>query len=152
MPMLNQEIYEGALRLIGESLEEGENEDYKDRASYLIAAFCCETEELEASVRRRLGLGSRPSFNPVWVSLDDEFPSLDRLAVAACLYVAAMLILDDDPERSDKLYDRYCDSLASLETAYQGALEPEPDLEPDDEPEIFEMATLESIRDNYFFD
>ena len=152
--MLNHEIYEGALRLLSESLEEGENEDYKDRASYLIAAFCCETEELEASIRRRLGLESRPTFNPVWVSLDDEFPSLDRLAVAACLYVAAMLILDDDPERSDKLYDRYCDSLASIETAYQGGTEPEiePDVEPDDEPEIFQMATLESIRDNYFFD
>lgn len=144
--MLNQEIYEGALRLISESLEEGENEDYKDRASYLIAAFCCETEELEASIRRRLGLESRATFNPVWVSLDDEFPTLDRLAVAACLYVAAMLILDDDPERSDKLYDRYSDSLASLEAAYRGGAEPEV------ETEIFEMATLESIRDNYFFD
>lgn len=144
MPMLNQEIYEGALRLISESLEEGENEDYKDRASYLIAAFCCEVEELEGIMRRRLGLESRASFNPVWISLDDDFPSLDRLAVAACLYVAAMLILDDDPQRSDWLYDRYSDSLASIESSYQGGgAEEEP---------ISEMATLESIRDAYCFD
>ena len=119
--MLNQEIYEGALRLISESLEEGENEDYKDRASYLIAAFCCETEELEASIRRRLGLESRATFNPVWVSLDDEFPSLDRLAVAACLYVAAMLISDENEGLSDKFFALYTDAVSTIQTSIPSA-------------------------------
>ena len=130
--MQNQEIYEGALRLISESMTDGENEDYKDRASYLIAAFCSETEELDRSMRKRLGIEARESFNPVWISLEDEFPSVDRLAPAACLYVAAMLILDDDPERSDSLYDKYCDSIASLETSFP--------------------MSLETIRDSYCFD
>lgn len=116
--MLNSEIYDGALRLLAESMEIGDNDDYMDRASYLIAAFCSETEDLDRSIRKFSGLESRESFNPVWISLDDEFPSADRLAPAACLYVAAMLILDEYPERSDILYDRYCDSISSLETSF----------------------------------
>ena len=116
--MLNQEIYESALRIIGESLTEGENDDYKDRASYLIAAFCSEAEGLDDSVRAICGLEKRADFNPVWVSLDDEFPMVDKLTNAACLYLAAMLILEDDPERSDTLYDRYCDSMSSLRDSF----------------------------------
>ena len=78
--MLNSEIYESALRLLGESLNEGENEDYKESAAFLIAAFCNDTERLDDSIRRFCGLSERPYFNPVWVSLDDEFPVSEKLA------------------------------------------------------------------------
>ena len=118
MPMLNSEIYESALRILGESLNEGENEDYKESAAFLIAAFCNETEEIDNSIRRICGLYDRPYFNPVWVSLDEEFPSSERLAPAAAFYLAAMLILDDDPERSDALYEKYCDSIANIEGSF----------------------------------
>lgn len=115
--MLNSEIYESALRLLGESLNTGENEDYKESAAFLIAAFCNETEGIDDSIRRMCGLYERPYFNPVWVSLDEEFPSSERLAPAASFYLAAMLILDDDPERSDALYEKYCDSIATIESS-----------------------------------
>jgi hypothetical protein len=115
--MLNSEIYESALRILGESLNEGENEDYKESAAFLIAAFCNETEDVDDSIRRICGLSEKPYFNPVWVSLDEEFPSSERLAPAASLYLAAMLILDDDPERSESLYEKYCDSISTIENS-----------------------------------
>ena len=45
--MKNREIYENALRLLALSAHEGENEDYEERAPYLLAAFCTEMTELE---------------------------------------------------------------------------------------------------------
>ena len=121
--MLNSEIYESALRLLGESLNEGENEDYKESAAFLIAAFCNETERIDDAIRKATALGKRPYFNPVWVSLDEDFPSAEKLAPAASLYLAAMLILDDDPERSDSFYEKYCDSISEIENSFPMTLE-----------------------------
>lgn len=116
--MQNIEIYEGALRLIAESVDPEENEDYRDRASFLIAAFASEAEPLDNALRRLAGDTSRQAFNPVCVSLEDTFPCLDRLAPAACSYVAAMLILDYDPQRADFLYNVYRESIAAIHQSF----------------------------------
>lgn len=128
--MTNREIYESSLRVLAQSVTTGENEDYEERAPYLIAAFCTEAEEMDGYLRQALGMETSPSFGKVWQDLDEEFPLLERLAPAACLYLAAMLILDEDGELSDKLYDRYCDAMSSLRNGIP--------------------ATLESIVDRYF--
>ena len=92
---------------------DGENDDYEARAPYLIAAFCTEMTELDAYMRRESE--SEPvAYDAVCVSLDAPFPLSPRLCPAAVLYVAAMLILDSDEERSDKLYAQYSTALGRL--------------------------------------
>ena len=61
-------------------------------------------------------LGKTPitKFDRVLIPLEENFPLVDRLAPIACLYLAAMLILDEDAESSDKLYARCCEKIAAL--------------------------------------
>ena len=142
--MTNQEIYDGALRIIGESVEEEDNEDYRERAPYIIAMFCNETFVLDNTIRRLASTPERAFGTSIWLSLDTPFPATPRLAHAACLYLAAMLILDEDMERSDNIYEKYCDSIASIQTeveAKQKKAEPIP--EPEEEPtEIWELKPI----------
>ena len=110
----NREIYENALRILAQSTVVGENEDYAERAPYLIASFCTEALEINRHLCEALGKTPIEDFERVWLPLEENFPLLDRLAPIACLYVAAMLILDEDSETSDKLYARCCEKLAAL--------------------------------------
>ncbi|MBQ8330979.1 MAG: hypothetical protein IJX94_00590 [Clostridia bacterium] len=128
--MKNREIYENALRILAQNTTSGENEDYEERAPYLIASFCTEAEDTDRFLRLALGEAVAATFEKVWLALEADFPLLDRLAPVACLYVAAMLILDEDGDLSDKLYERYCDIMSGIRS---------------DIP-----ATLESISDTYF--
>ncbi|MBQ9783399.1 MAG: hypothetical protein IJW44_02655 [Clostridia bacterium] len=121
--MTNREIYENSLRLLAQGVVSGENEDYEERAPYLIASFCTEAEEIDSYLRKALGMAAAQSFGKVWLALEEEFPLLERLAPVACLYLAAMLILDEDSELSDKLYDRYCDAISSIRNGIPAALE-----------------------------
>lgn len=131
--MQNREIYDSALRFLAESTVAGENNDYADRAPYLIAAFCTEMTELDAKIRNTVG-ESQPVFDAVNIPLDSPFPLSPRLSTAATLYLAAMLILDSDEERSDKLYEQY---LAAIQRISDGIPVPE---EPKDTDESNEPA------------
>ncbi|MBE6547212.1 MAG: hypothetical protein E7668_07265 [Ruminococcaceae bacterium] len=123
MPMINQTIYENALRLLGLSSDAEGNEDYEDRAPYLIASFCSEAEKTDGLLRRSLGLEPTPVFGHVWLALDELFPLSEQLAPIACLYVAAMLVLDEDSELSDTLYDRFCDAMLTLRGSIAASVE-----------------------------
>ena len=125
--MKNKELYEGALRLLAEDPDADENEDYEERAPYLLAAFCGEAEALDRSIRRAEGMAAGKEFNPVWLPPEGEFPLSGRLSGAACLYLAAMLVMDEDPALSDRLYDRYSDAMATIATSQPAALEAIPD-------------------------
>lgn len=113
--MTVQEIYEAALGLLGEPIGEGTDGDYSERAPYIISAFCCDTARVDRDYRETRGLGEQPSFSEVYIDLGEEFPFCPRFATAAAYYLAAMLILEEDESRADILFDRYCDSLASIE-------------------------------------
>lgn len=128
--MINREIYEAALRVLAQSSADGENEDYEERAPYLIASFCSEAEEIDRYLRRAMGMAAAESFGRVWLALEEEFPLLERLAPVACLYLAAMLVLEENGDLSDTLYERYCDAISSLRNGIP--------------------AVLESIADRYF--
>ncbi len=127
--MENLEIYEHSLALLGLTPDPEKNEDLAERAPYHLAAFCAEAEEVDRWLRQYLGEESASSFNRVCISLDEEFPLCERLAPVAALYLASLLILDEDPERSDLLYDRYSEALSDV---YRGI-----------------PATMESIREVY---
>ncbi|MBO7176250.1 MAG: hypothetical protein J6W14_02640 [Clostridia bacterium] len=121
--MKNRELYAAALRLIAESTAEGDNPDYEERAPYLLAVCAQEAAEIDRKMRKIRGLSEAPEHNPVFLDLDSEFPLLNELMPAAILYLAAMLILEDDESRSDVLYDRYCDTLLRMEENLPASLE-----------------------------
>ncbi len=112
--MFLRDIYESALKFLAESSGYGDNSDYEERAPYLLAAFCNEASSTDAALRRSLGIQATASFDPVYIDLNAPFPLLPRFTTCAALYLAAMLILDDDRELSDTLYDKYCDSISTI--------------------------------------
>ena len=112
--MTVKDIFDSALRILAESTVSGDNDDYEERAPYLIAAFCTEAQDADAMLRRATDEAEQEQFSPVFIPLDSEFPLLGRFACTAALYLAAMLVLDYDSELSDRLYDKYSDSMARL--------------------------------------
>ena len=118
--MQNLEIYEHALALLSLSPEDGENGDLAERAPYHLAAFCSEAEEVD---RWLSPTDEAPSFHRIRLSLDEEFPLCERLAPVAALYLASLLILDEDPEHSDRLYERYGEAMSDLRMGLPATLE-----------------------------
>ena len=121
--MKNKDIYSNALSLLAQDITGEENSDFEERAPYIIANFCREVFELDKLVRSILGLTVKKEFTSVQLPLDSEFPLLDRFAAVGATYLAAMLIIDEDSELSDRLYDIYCDSMASLQSAIPAVIE-----------------------------
>jgi hypothetical protein len=130
--MTNNDIYTSALAILAEGTSEGDNADYEERAPYLIAAFCTEAKDADSALRKALDEPMGAEFNAVFVPLEDDFPLLDRFSSAAALYLAAMLIIDDFPELSDKIYDKYSDAMSSICSSVP--------------------AVCESIQNRYFYD
>ena len=114
--MKNKEIYLSALHLIGERADAEENDDYEERAPYLLAAFCSETSMTDTAYREFKNLGETPKTDSVRLPLDSEFPFAERFVHPASLYLAAMLIIDENTELSDKLFDKYCVAMATIES------------------------------------
>ncbi len=121
--MINQEIYEASLGILAQSITPGENEDYEERAPYLLAAFCNDVLDLDGTMRSILGEDNTPDFHKVFLPLNDEFPLLDRFAPLAGLYVASMLVLDENSELSDRIYDRYQDMMDQVRSGIPYSLE-----------------------------
>ncbi len=121
--MINQEIYEASLGILAQSISSSENEDYEERAPYLLAAFCNDVLDLDGTLRSIFGEDDTPDFHKVFLPLTDDFPLLDRFAPLAGLYVAAMLVLDEDGELSDRIYDRYNDMLDQIRSGIPYSLE-----------------------------
>ena len=121
--MTSKSIYLSALRLIAESTADSDNEDYADRACYILAAFCTNVHEINNALRRAKGLDELPVSEKVLIGLDEDFPCMPRLASAAAHYLGAMLIADSFPELSDKLFDRYCDIMATVQSEIPAKIE-----------------------------
>ena len=112
--MTGQGLYDAALRMIAEIGGGGSADDYAERAPYLLAAFCCENGTADAEYRSAHGLGKQAAFSRVFLELAEEFPLCERFAYPAECYLASMLLMDENETLSDKLYDRYCDSISTV--------------------------------------
>lgn len=117
------ELFRSALKLLGEIGDESDNPDYSSRAPYIIAAFAGEVSEVDEKYRLAHGLGTADPIDHVYVDLDEDFPLSDRLAPSCVFYLASILISDENPELSEKYYDRYCDSVASLVSSLPSSTE-----------------------------
>ncbi len=122
--MKNQDIYDGALRILAERCDAGLNEDYEERAPYIIAAFCYESSEADAAYRKSHYLPAAPSVSEVYLNLSDKFPCCERFSAAACMYLASMLVVDEDSELSDKLFDKYSEMMSSICSKIPAIVEP----------------------------
>ena len=111
--MRNRDVYELALALLSEGGDATENGDYEERAGYLIAAFCSEVLSVNRALCASMGEGALRAV-PIYLSLEELFPVKERFASAAGAYLAAMLILEEDPELSDKLFSRDCDAVSAI--------------------------------------
>ena len=112
--MKNQDIYDGALRILAESSTQGANEYYEERAPYLIAAFCCESARADAAYRKANDLPVAASQSSVYLELSADFPCCSRFAATASVYLASMLVIDENPDLSDKLFDRYSAMMSAI--------------------------------------
>ena len=121
--MTCNDIFRKALRLLNEKGNESENEDYAERAPFIIASMCSEAEETDKNYRLGKGLSPAASFNRVYVDLEEDFPLSDRFASPAAFYLASMLSLDENDEMADVFYDRYCDSMSKIEAGIPSVIE-----------------------------
>ncbi len=126
------EIFKSALRLLNEKGAEDENEDFAERAPFILAAMFSEAAKTDQNYRKANGLGEQGSFSPTYVELSEDFPLSSRFASAATFYLASLLILDENEELSDTFYEKYCDSMSAIASEI-----PKP------------VATIEKIKNVY---
>ena len=111
--MTNKDIFLGALALVGEPVGL-DAEDYAERAPYIIANFITENSALDDKYRAAIGAEPKAAVCPVFAADDDEFPLLPRFSPAAQYYLASMLIADEDGERSDGFFDKFCTAMTDI--------------------------------------
>ena len=114
MTYTNNEIYLSALALIDENTAKGDTSDLAERAPYIIASFCATCKTLDKRLRERDSLEKQKSFSLIKQPLENEFPLCEALTAPAVTYLAAMLVIDENPSLSEALYDKYCDGVAIL--------------------------------------
>ena len=119
--MINREIYTLALHLLAQHQISEDTADFEERAPYLLAACCIEAQALDTALRKSLGQSVSYGFTGVCLDLEAPFPLHQSFASLAGFYLAAMLIVDEDGELSDKLYAHYCDGLASVQSRLEKA-------------------------------
>lgn len=148
MSYTNREIYENALRLIGETGEDDLCSDYEERAPYVLASFCSQVTDVDKRIRLIENIEAAKDFNKLYLDLDGNFPLCDKLLGCASLYLAAMLLADNDYELSDSFYDKYCDAIATLSASV--GIASSSGGESGGSEAV--SAVCESIVERYFFD
>lgn len=121
--MINKDIYALSMSILGLGTERTDNLDFYNRAPYLLALFCMEEFELDRHLRAQLGIEEIEEIEQLQLDLNEDFPLLDSLAPAAALYLAAMLMIDEDEDLYEKIYERYCDTMSSLRSGFPFELE-----------------------------
>ena len=117
-------IYESAARMIGVVGTSELTEDYEERAPYLLATFVSQCAQQDRKYRIANGLEKANVPHVAAVKMSDAFPLSDVFLPAAGYYLAAMLIMEENEDMSEQLFDRYCDALASIEASLPATTAP----------------------------
>lgn len=88
--------------------------DYEERATYLLAAFCSDMTEIQETYREMTGEGGERIPPAACLPLDGEFPCPERFYSPAAYYLAAMLVIEENPDFSDRLFARYSDAISTI--------------------------------------
>ncbi|MBE6538491.1 MAG: hypothetical protein E7671_03395 [Ruminococcaceae bacterium] len=121
--MTNNEIYKAALHILAETSESADTSDYAERFPYILALFCGEAEDLDSKYRKAHGLPVRYGSMSIAAEPDEDFPLSDPFAHAALYYLSSMLVVDENPELSDKLFERYSARMADIYSSLPSELE-----------------------------
>ena len=101
--MTNQEIYDAALSMACEVEVPNANEDYRERATYLIAALCYRYAPLDVRYREAQGLEKQNLLPINCLPLSATFPLCDDFGTAVSTALAGMLTLSENPDMSARL-------------------------------------------------
>lgn len=115
--MLCKDIYKKALRLIGETRpDEARTEDYLERAPYILANAVNDLSRLDIFYREALSLEPQKikEGTELCLPLSETFPLSRRFVNVACAYLASLLIIDENPTLSDKIYDSFCVGVSAI--------------------------------------
>lgn len=112
--MTYREIYRAALRLVSESDGNLANEDYEERAGYILAILCNECAPIEKKYCAAHSVTRTPFTPCAEVTLSAEFPLQDVFINAAIYYLSAMLVADENEELSDRFFELYTDALSAI--------------------------------------
>lgn len=121
--MTARDILNSAAALICETVSEAESVDYLERAPYILSSFCSQCKRVDADYRRAHAMEKITYSSKATLGLDESFPLIDELIPAATYYLAALLVLDENEQLSDKLMDLYTDSVACLAASLPMLLE-----------------------------
>ena len=101
--MTNQEIYDSALRLASEVSVSDGNEDYVERSPYLLAVICSRYSTLDVAYRAAHGLEQQKLLPINQYPLATLFPLSDIFSAPVSTALAALLVLEENPNLSQQL-------------------------------------------------
>ncbi len=112
--MTGIDIYKAALHILADTNEESDRRDYEERYPYILALFYGENEELDTRYRSSNGLPIEICDYAISEIPHMEFQLSDVFFSAAVYYLAAMLIIDENTEFSDKLFEKYAGRMTDI--------------------------------------
>ncbi|MBR2721463.1 MAG: hypothetical protein IKB75_01645 [Clostridia bacterium] len=113
--MTYQNILSSAIRMVCEEEEAESCADYEARAPYLLGTVCNECLPLDTRYRATQGASPAEKSIPCAVTMSEEFPLSAPFVPAVTYYLAAMLVLEENEDLSDKLFSLYTDAISTLQ-------------------------------------
>ncbi len=111
--MTCNDIYLAALGKMGEKPSSPRNDDYAERAPYILASVSSDLSALNEKYASFKGETATP-YTGSYLALTAAFPLHDRFASAASNYLASLLTVDEDEALSDKFFDAFCRTVAKI--------------------------------------
>ena len=121
--MIYRELFDAAVRMVAESGADCDVTDYEERAEYLLATVTNQCVPLDQAYRKATGKDASSVAVGVCISMEDPFPLAETFIPAVSYYLAAMLVLDENDEMSDTLFDAYSDALSKIRDGLPCAVE-----------------------------
>jgi hypothetical protein len=113
--MTYRELYDSALRIVSETDGNFTNEDYEERAGYILAAFCGECASIDKKYRSTHGSPESQFVPKALVALNESFPLESVFVPAAVYYLGAMLVSDENEALCDRLFALYTDAISAIQ-------------------------------------
>ncbi len=111
--MTCNDIYLSALGKMGERPSVPRNDDYAERAPYILGSVLSDLSSLNGQYLSARGEEGE-SFEGSYIALTDDFPLHPRFAGVVSDYLASLLTIDEDEAVSDKFFDAFCHGVAKI--------------------------------------
>ena len=112
--MTYRQIYENALRLICESDGTVDTADYEERANYILATFLGQCAPADRQYRSAHRLSAQTVIPVACVDPDETFVLADAFTTPAEHYLAAMLVMEENEDMSERFFTLYTDEISTL--------------------------------------